>query len=365
MEKFKKWLEPTKNKVIAGFVTVAVIAAGGFGIWSLEQTKPIEPVIVFKENIVFEYGENLDQEQIIETIIDTEKSDYTKISGIINLDTANVTIKLDDHGSEDLSDKHKTPIKADKDGTEKEFEFAYDVKDTQSPVIEGAEDIETPFGSELKFEEFITGTDPVDGKTKLVVEGELDTSKAGQYEMKAVATDNNGNKTEKVFVVTVLEEEKEVEEPTTPTPETPSNTGGGTSSTNKPSTNGGGSSTKPSENPKPIEPSKPEEPSKPAEPSYLCPNGKDKNKPCDAYVDPVNGYLTYKTYSNMDLCKTDGKKVYDSLKKENIDGKDVVRYSCTEVGLNDTSKGSFYALRLIHNGDTGQWYLNPNKKWVQ
>lgn len=285
MDKIKKWLEPTKNKIIAGVIAVLVIVGGGFGIWSLTQTKPIEPVIVFKENIVFEYGESLEQEQIIEKIIDTEKSDYTKISSIINLDTANVTVKLDDDGNEHLADKHSTTITADKDGAEKEFEFSYDVKDTQAPVIEGAEDIETPFGSELKFEDFVIGTDPVDGKTKLVVEGELDTSKAGKYEMKAVATDNNGNKTEKKFIVTVLEEVKE--------PETPSNTGNGTSSTNKPSTNtGGGSPSKPAEPSKPVEKPKPTEPVKPVEPE----------KPSRPAPSAPSGMKFYKDYGSSQGC---------------------------------------------------------------
>ena len=299
MDKIKKWLEPKKNKVIAGLIAVLVIAGGGYGVWTLTQAKSSEPVIVFNENIMFEYGENVEQDAIIDKVINKEKSDYTSVSRIITIDVSSVTISLDEEGNEHLSDKRQSTLIVDKDGTEKEFTFDYDVKDTQAPIIEDAEDMETPYGSELKFEDIITATDLVDGKVKLIVEGELDTSKAGQYEMKAIATDNNGKEKEKTFVVTVLEEEKPVEEPETPSTQAPSNSAGGTSSTNKPSSNTGNTSTtkpaepsKPTETPKPTEPEKPVEQPKPVEPSKP-----DREAP--------TGMLLFKDYGTFDLCNAD------------------------------------------------------------
>lgn len=73
MEKLKKWLEPTKNKVIAGTVSVLVVAMIVVAVVLLQ--KPTA-TIKFKEDAVFEKYTYLDQE-MIESQIDKDNSNYT------------------------------------------------------------------------------------------------------------------------------------------------------------------------------------------------------------------------------------------------------------------------------------------------
>lgn len=73
MEKLKKWLEPTKNKVIAGTVSVLVVAIIVVAVVLLQ--KPTA-TIKFKDDAVFEKYTYLDQE-MIESQIDKDNSNYT------------------------------------------------------------------------------------------------------------------------------------------------------------------------------------------------------------------------------------------------------------------------------------------------
>ena len=73
-------------------------------------------------------------------------------------------------------------------------------------------------GDKLELKDNIKSVkDPVDGDLKYsdktvekdgyyIDKGKLDTKKAGTYEVKLIAVDVNGNKTEKTFKVTVREE---------------------------------------------------------------------------------------------------------------------------------------------------------------
>ncbi|QIK56360.1 hypothetical protein G7059_00120 [Erysipelothrix sp. HDW6A] len=365
MDKIKKWLEPKKNKLIAGVITVLVLAGVGFGVWSLSQSKSVEPVIVFKENIVFEYGEDVsnDINKLVGRILDEDDKnnanvltsyvkddDHEQILNELNADNKNAVyfvieeIKTDvasfgyqerakevglikqdgslpDYETEVLTnnenllhllnaggnsekteikeiEKYKTKVNAIKNNEVlKSFDFEYVVIDSQAPVIEGVKDMEIAFGTETLDLTHISFTSKLGGSViDIEIKGDIDTSVSGQYEMKAIATDDNGNVTEKTFIVTVLEEEKFVEpEVETPTTQTPSNTGG-TSSTNKPSNNNGTSinnnttAQKPAEPSKPVE--KPKEPSKPAEPE----------KPSRPAPSAPTGMKYYKDYGTSEGC---------------------------------------------------------------
>lgn len=327
MEKLKKWLDPTKNKIIAGVISVLVLAGGGYGVWSVTQQNNVEyPEIRIKDNIQFEYGQSIEKEQyglkqitFDDIIAGGSKYDTAEFK-LLNSQTKKPNEELEIIDTMKLGDGYAN-FSASYKGIYSQGGFPYTVVDTQSPIIEGAVDMETAYGSDLKFEDIITGTDLVDGKVKLIVEGEFDTSKAGQYEMKAIATDNNGNVTEKTFIVTVHEEEKPVEEPETPSSQAPSNTGG-TSSTSKPSSNTGNTSTtkpaepsKPAETPKPTEPTKPVEKPKPAEPEKPVPEGMklfkkyDSAELCIADMDNQSRIHVREWIRNR--CSSDGRMLYE------------------------------------------------------
>ncbi len=305
MEKVKKWLEPSKNKVIASVLAVALIAAVGTGIYFV--TKKDVPILVFKENIMLEYGqksfsddqtvEDSEEKEALEVLnpedlIIKEESKYDEIS-FNKISNGNTPMTLE-FRFVDTSEvgKHEGMLFARLGNELKEFTFEYDVIDTNNPIIENVVDQELIEGEEFKHD--FKAHDIVDGELEVLVEGEYDVTTPGTYELKAVAVDKNSNKTEIDFKLIVSEKEvANIEEPNTALPSTGSNGGVSTDNGTKPNTgsnnnssgaNNGGSTTKPVTPTKPVEPSKPV---KPVEPTKPTDNG---------------GWIEYKDYGSFKAC---------------------------------------------------------------
>ena len=88
---------------------------------------------------------------------------------------------------------------------EKKTKRIFTIEDTQYPNIEiGQEEILIRQGTETDLNEnVLSATDPVDGDVEFTVESKLDIDTPGEYEAKVVATDKNGNTSEKTFMVNV------------------------------------------------------------------------------------------------------------------------------------------------------------------
>ncbi len=388
MEKMKKWLEPTKNKVIAGVIAVLLVSGIGYGVWSLTQNKIKKPTVVFKDDIVFEYGNThilnvmtmdtyqgvQDGKIKIEAIqendiqftdyIDFEASDFDVVTYISPTEVNKVeTVHID---TTNVGENFNALLIATKEGVQETFDFTYKIVDTQPPVIEGDDEVTLEHDETFDVTKY-KASDPVDGEIAITVAEGSGEVVEDQTTMTLVATDKNGNETRKEVKVMIKEapvEEKPVEEaPTGGNNNATANTGGSSSSNNGnsntstgsggSSNNGGGSTS---------ETLTPPSPEKPVEPNYLCPNGKDKNRPCTDWIDPYAN-MAFSHHATMNACKSAGEAILDEWWE--IDGKDVVRYACQELGMNSASVGSFYRLELIHNGESGQWWLNSNKQWVQ
>ena len=135
------------------------------------------------------------------------------------------------------------------DDTCKEFTEQVEIKDTKNPVIKfKKEKIEITEGDKLDPVSNIESVkDPIDGDIKksddkeltkdgYIITSDVKADKAGEYTVKIIAYDVNGNKAEQSYKVAVKEKPKEPETPVnTPTNNNQSNTGGNQSS------NGGGS----------------------------------------------------------------------------------------------------------------------------
>lgn len=389
MEKMKKWLEPTKNKVIAGVIAVLLVSGIGFGIWSLTKTEQFEfeDLTYDKLSIILvedKEAMNGDMDTVINgrmkaaypddfdkiTILSYEY-DVTKVS-----DVKEVYGQFDNKEEiyEAISEKAKAQevkpftgsLTYRVDNEDKKLNFEYIVVDTGLPIIEGDDEVTLEHDETFDVTKY-KASDPVDGEIAISVAEGSGEVVDGKTTMILVATDKNGNETRKEVKVTIkkapVEEEPVEEAPTNGgNNNATANTGGSSSSNNGnsntstgsggSSNNGGGST---SETPTPPSPEKP------GEPNYLCPNGKDKNRPCTDWIDPY-AYMAYSHYESMGACQSSGKTIYDSLKKEEIDGKEITNWGCTELNMNDASYGSFYRFELMHNG---QWWLNSNKQWVQ
>ncbi|CAM4166047.1 hypothetical protein [Erysipelothrix aquatica] len=264
MEALKKWIRTKNGKIITGVVFVAVILSG-ITIAALLQNKSVDYQLEYagkdNVNIVVEYGSSIKNEDITSKfvlkgngeLVDTNK--FTILVDSIKSDT--VSYKMTDKqrltmATADIFDLYefhlanmnengggkptKYEVKAF-DGAKEIASTSFDVivVDTVAPTIDPIEDIETEIGTPIEFTNKFKAKDPVDGDIEVKVEGDVDYSVAGKTELKAVATDKHGNKTELAFNVIV--KDKEAEESL---PETGNN--GNTSSNNGGASNDGGSS---------------------------------------------------------------------------------------------------------------------------
>ena len=140
------------------------------------------------------------------------------------------------------------------DNKDKEEKLKITVEDTKKPVIElKKESVGITAGDKLELKDNIKSVkDPVDGDLKYsdktvekdgyyIDKGKLDTKKAGTYEVKVIAADKNGNKTEKSFKVNVKKKETAKKPNGTGNSNTSNN--GGSSSSNPSNTGNSGSNT--------------------------------------------------------------------------------------------------------------------------
>ncbi len=292
MKKIKEWLQVPKNKIITGVVAVLIIGGGGFGVWSITQSKKvIVPPLQIKEPLEFEYGQS--NEKKMYGLKKIELSDIVsnlEVYDTVDFKSLNPTTKTlnDDFIIIDTSTvgEHTSTITVSYKGEYHQTSFPYKVVDTHNPEFNTVMNIDTPYNTEPEYKDIIKATDIVDGELEVSISGEIDVTVAGIYDMEASATDKNGNTSKHAFKVTVQEEVKEaVVEPTTPSNNNTSS--GGSSSSNNSSSgdssqSGGGGGT--TETPKPVEP--PVTPSRP-----------------DPYqVAKEIGMIFYKDYGNTDGC---------------------------------------------------------------
>ena len=152
------------------------------------------------EKLTVEYGDKLDNDKLYDAKESDENVKVEKVSGYDTKKVGDQTLKVT------FTDGDKS--------TEKEIKIT--VKDTKKPKIVLKKDkIMITAGDKLTLKDNVKSVkDPVDGSLKYsdkeikksgyyIDKGELDTKKAGTYEVVVKAFDANGNATEKSFKVTV------------------------------------------------------------------------------------------------------------------------------------------------------------------
>ena len=131
--------------------------------------------------ITVEYGETLDTDEF-----SVRRNGEEIIVTISDIDT----MKFGDT---------KYPVKTDH-GKEK---VTVRVVDTQYPVIVGEDEFEIKVGDSLKLEDYLSASDPVDGKVEINY-NLPEMNEPGNYIVVVSARDSNGNKKDKKVTVTVL-----------------------------------------------------------------------------------------------------------------------------------------------------------------
>lgn len=131
---------------------------------------------------------NLSDYVSAEDKVDGDLTDKIKVTG--NVDTRKAgkqTIKLE---SEDSSGNTSTKT------------ITADVEDTEAPDI-AVTDTRVDLKSEFRISDYVTCMDAKDGEVTPEVSGDVDTSKAGNYDVKITAVDKAGNKSEKIVTFVV------------------------------------------------------------------------------------------------------------------------------------------------------------------
>ena len=193
------------------------------------------------ENLKVEYGEKLDNTKLFNA---KESDENVKVG------------KVEGFDAKKLGEQEVTVTFTDGE-REKEKKLKITVSDTKKPAIEfKKESVSITAGDKLVLKDNIKSVkDPVDGNLTYsdkpvekdgyyIDKGKLDTKKAGTYDVKVIAADKNGNKTEKAFKITVKKKEV-AKKPSTSNNAGNSNTSnnGGSSSSNPSNTGNSGSNT--------------------------------------------------------------------------------------------------------------------------
>lgn len=141
--------------------------------------------VKLKENLTFEIGDDVKLLSLVDT------SNEVKIT---SEDTIIDTSKL---GEQELIIKYL-------DGEEeKEFPVQIKIVDTTKPVIESKDTLSTYVNTKIDLLKGVKVLDNSKENIKVVVEGNYDIKKEGKYNLKYVASDSSGNKTEKAVVLEV------------------------------------------------------------------------------------------------------------------------------------------------------------------
>lgn len=82
----------------------------------------------------------------------------------------------------------------------------YNVKDMTPPVMMWVGNVVIKKGDKFNYKNRLLCVDNYDKSVNYIVSGEYDLNKLGKYNLKYIATDSSGNKTEKKFTLTVVEE---------------------------------------------------------------------------------------------------------------------------------------------------------------
>lgn len=208
-----RYFDIKKKKIMAGSVTLCVLVASGFSLYTL--TKDNTSKLVLKKNsYMIEYGENiemdvkkylntsdLDKEDVQDILKNTKITTNAEYSTIQEMDE-NGNLVTKEIGYPNCG-KYRVTLKY-KDETKT---VKVVVKDTTAPEMTVPENIEILQGTDLSvfdFKSLITAIDLAPMNELNIEYNTVDINIPAEYTVKASIEDTNGNKTEKDVKVTVI-----------------------------------------------------------------------------------------------------------------------------------------------------------------
>ena len=84
-------------------------------------------------------------------------------------------------------------------------------KNKRPPVIEGIEDVEIHVGESIDLKEGVKATDDIEGDitSRIIINGQVDNQTPGVYEIMYTVSDKDGNTTQQMRTITVIEVEND------------------------------------------------------------------------------------------------------------------------------------------------------------
>ncbi len=162
---------------------------------------------IVSDEQVIEYGTSLSYDEIIDRLIQKDKFyDNTSIKLFMSDDlmtnyytylfnvVGNVLIRIET--STNLLPFFERQANIN-------YQVIWKVQDTKMPILSGVQDIEITEGDKLDIKSNMSAFDEVDGRLEVIIEGDYDRNKAGEYPLTAKAMDKNKNITTQDFKLIV------------------------------------------------------------------------------------------------------------------------------------------------------------------
>ena len=190
MKKRSKKSNKKKNNYIIILIIIVVLICLGIAYYLYDKKmKEIEAnrlKVTLKENQEVEINSDIKYDYFLDSVINGELLNGEDIVDTSKLGNINIELVFNN-----------------KDNTKEKYSLVAKVVDTKSPVIEGKKEISIYVGNNVNLLDGVSVTDNSKEDIKAEVVGEYDNKKTGKYNLKYVATDSSGNKTEFDFILNV------------------------------------------------------------------------------------------------------------------------------------------------------------------
>lgn len=178
-----------KSWIIGGCIAAVVVVGIGGYVWYDNYQKSITPTYTLKGDETLEYGQ--DPLSLIEC------SDCTVTDAIFKDADGNEVNDLE------INTPYDVVFSLDKNGHISVVSKSITLTDTQAPVLHGVANATVEYGAEYDPMVGVSASDNVVDDANITVEGEVNTSVPGDYEITYKVSDSSGNETTASSVVTV------------------------------------------------------------------------------------------------------------------------------------------------------------------
>ena len=171
--------------VVGGAVVTPIVIMNNNQFNDKQQEQKSEEKLILKDNLSFEINSEVSLLSLV-----SEDNKVKILSEDVGVDTSTL-------GTKDVTIRYLTGDQ------EKEYSFKINIVDKTAPTIQFKKELTTNVGSKIDLLKDVVVTDNSKEDIKASVDGNYDFNKDGVYNLKYVAIDSSGNKTEEEFILKV------------------------------------------------------------------------------------------------------------------------------------------------------------------